>query len=213
MMLRTLIKRILLLGGLLGVGPAIGLLLWPNVALAHGGGTPRLTNEPAGPFRVYAWTEPEPWRAGEVHLSLAVTVPNEEATNQPGEQVEVPVTDADIRVTYRPLEDAAGAAEPIVVDATPQDLLGSFYFEADTVLPTAGLWQIEIAIDGTQGSGSTQFDLEALPPRTTNWTLVAGAGGVLLVLIALIGVWSRVQQPKPAAQKPRPGTRRRTQTG
>jgi hypothetical protein len=187
---------------------ALGLLLWPALAFAHGGGTPRLTNEPAGPFRVYAWTEPEPWRAGEVHLSLAVTVPNENASNQPGAQVEVPVTDADIRVTYRPVE-----GEPIVVEATRQTTLGNFYFEADTVLPAPGLWQIEIAIDGQQGTGSTQFQLEALPPRTINWTLVASAGGVLLILIALIGVWSRIQQPTPAAHKPRPGARRHTQTG
>lgn len=189
------------------------LLLWPVTVVAHGGGTPRLTNAEAGPYRVYAWTEPEPWRAGEAHLSLAVTVPNEEATNEPGSQVEIPVTDAGIRVTYVPRGEIENTAAPITVDATPQTLLGDFYFEADTVLPTAGLWEIEIAIDGTQGSGSTQFQLEALPARTTNWTLVAIAGGVLLVLIALIGVWSRIQQPKPAAQQPRPGTRRRKQVG
>lgn len=197
----------------LGVGLIYALWLLPTVAVAHGGGTPRLTNEPAGPFRVYAWTEPEPFRAGEVHLSLAITVPNEEATNEPGTQAEVPVTDADVRVTYTPLGETANEASPIVVEATPQTLLGNFYFEADTVLPNDGLWQIEIAVDGPQGNGSAQFQTVALPPRSTNWMLVVGAGGVLLVLIALIGVWSRIQQPTSGAQKPRPGTRRRSHAG
>lgn len=207
---RALITRVIV-----GLALLLGLL-WPALALAHGGGTPRLTNEPAGPLRVYAWTQPDPWRAGEVHLTLAVTVPDEEASNQPGAQVEAPVTEADVRVTYTPLDvevEDGGAVEPFVLEAEPQATLGNFYFEADTMLPAAGLWQIAIDIDSAEGTGSTQFQIEALPPRTINWTLVASAGGVLLVLIALIGVWSRAQQPTPAAQKSRPGARRRPQAG
>ena len=43
--------------------------------LAHGGGTSQLSNAEAGPYRVFAWTTPEPWRAGEVHVTVAVTLP------------------------------------------------------------------------------------------------------------------------------------------
>src|SRR5215203_6879478 len=73
-------------------------------ASAHGGGTPRLTAVPTGPYRLYAWSEPEPWRVGQVHLSLAVTKPNPDTTSN---QVEMPVTDVDITVTYTPMRDNA----------------------------------------------------------------------------------------------------------
>lgn len=176
--------------------------LWLGLAsplLAHGGGTPRLTNVPAGPYRVYAWTEPDPWRVGEVHLSIAVTLPASAAGQAAGEQVETPVTDVDIQATFTP---ASGASAPIVVQATRQSLLGDYYFEADTELPAAGLWRIAIAVQGDAGSGATEFEIEALEARSLNWTLLLAAGGVLLVIIALIGVWSRNQQPAAPSQRP-----------
>lgn len=176
--------------------------LWLGLASplsAHGGGTPRLTNVPAGPYRVYAWTEPDPWRVGEVHLSIAVTQPASAADREAGAQVEVPVTDAEILVTLTP---ANSASAPIVVQATRQSLLGDYYFEADTDLPAAGVWQITIAVQGEAGSGATEFEIEALEARSLNWTLVLAAGGVLLVIVALIGVWSRNQQPATPSQRP-----------
>lgn len=179
---------------LLGLWLAQAKPLW-----AHGGGTPRLTSAPAGPYRVYAWSQPEPWRAGEVHLSIAVTLPAEAGAQADGAQVETPVTDADIQVTFTP---QMGMAAPIILQAQPQNLLGNYYFEADTDLPSAGDWQIAIAVQGEAGSGSAEFAIEALPPRSLNWGLVLAAGGVLAVLLALIGIWSRKQQPAPAAQRP-----------
>lgn len=188
------------------VGFSLALLtllsLWPAGAKplsAHGGGTPRLTSAPAGPYRVYAWSQPEPWRAGEAHLSIAVTLPAEAGAQADGAQVETPVTDVDIQVTFTP---QAGTAAPIVVQAQPQNLLGNYYFEADTDLPNGGDWQIAIAVQGEAGSGSTEFAIEALPARRLNWGLVLAAGGVLAVLLALIGIWSRKQQPAPATQRP-----------
>lgn len=175
--------------------------LWLGTAspiLAHGGGTPRLTSAPAGPYRVYAWTEPEPWRAGEVHLSVAVTLPADAAAQADGAQVEEPVTDVAIQVTFTP-ED--GSSPPIVMQATRQAVLGDYYFEADTILPAEGLWRMEIAVEGEAGGGTTGFSLQALPPRTINWSLVGAAGAVLLVIIALIGLWSR-KQPAPPSQRP-----------
>ena len=70
-----------------------------SAAVAHGGGTPRLTNAEAGPYRVYAWSEPDPLLAGDVHLSVVLTVPAEsrpaDPTQRSGTQVEEPVTDAE----------------------------------------------------------------------------------------------------------------------
>lgn len=158
-----------------------------SIALAHGGGAPRLTNAPAGPYRVYAWSDPEPWRVGEVHLSLAVTQPASDAEAAPGAMLEVPVSDAEITVTLTPV---AGGA-PIRLIAAPQAMFGDFYFEADTILPADGLWDVTVEINGPQGSGSSSFQIEALPPPTLNWTLVGAGIGTLVLMAALAGVMSR----------------------
>lgn len=179
-------------------------LIPAGVLWAHGGGAPQLTSEPAGPYLVYAWSEPEPWRVGEVHLSMLVTRPNEEAQ---ATQVEVPVTDADISVTYTPVDGAAG---PMQVDAVRQEYLNNYYFEADTMLPEEGAWRITLNISGTQGDGSTEFTMTAQPAQTVNWMLVGSAGAVLLLGIALAGVWSRKQEPAQSGSEARPsGSRRR----
>lgn len=172
--------------------------LFPAPLLAHGGGTPQLTSVEAGPYRVYAWTEPEPWRVGEAHLSIAVTKPNPDGTST---QVELPVTDADIQVTFTPVTDPSAA---IVVQGTHETLLENIYYEADTILPSEGDWIVTIVVQGVEGSGEAGFTLEALPPRTINWSLVGAAGGVLVVLLALMAVWSRAQQSA-APQTARPG--------
>lgn len=168
------------------------LLAFPLAALAHGGGTPRLTNAPAGPYRLYAWSDPEPWRAGEVHLSLAVTQPDPNNSNQTGAQVETPVTDAEIAVILTP-----AGGDPIRLAAKPQPFLNDFYFEADTILPSAGQWEVAIVIDGPAGQGRNSFQIEALPPRTLNLPLLGAGIGVLLLVAALAGLWSRSQGATP----------------
>lgn len=174
---------------------------------AHGGGTPRLTNVPVGPYNLYAWSDPEPWRVGEVHLSLAVTRINPDSSSS---QVEIPVTDVEITVTYTPMNDNAvdTAHEPIVVKAVRQAFLSDFYYEADPNLTRTGDWLITVDVAGPEGSGSTDFPMETLPERALNWTLVGAGAGVLLVGLALVAIWSRSQQPAPAAQRPHRGVRR-----
>lgn len=176
----------------------------PMSALAHGGGTPRLTNAPAGPYRVYAWSDPEPWREGEVHLSLAVTLPAADAQAQPGAQLETPVVDAEIAVILTPV----GGGDAIRLTATRQPFLNDFYFEADTLLPAAGLWTVAIEIDGPAGPGSSSFQVEALTPRTLNWTLLAAGIGILVLIAALAGLWPRRQDPNAAPRRPRRVTTR-----
>jgi hypothetical protein len=178
---------------------------------SHGGGTPRLTSVPTGPYFLYAWSEPDPWRVGEVHLSLAVTKPNPDTNSN---QIELPVTDVDITVTFTHMSDNTVDAsvdtsvEPIVVPAVRQAFLGDFYYEADPTLPVEGNWQITIDVSGPEGSGSAEFTLEALPPRALNWTLIWSAGGVVVVILALIAIWSRSQQPSQPVQRPHRGERR-----
>lgn len=174
---------------------------------AHGGGTPRLTNAPVGPYNLYAWSDPEPWRVGEVHLSLAVTMINPDSNSS---QVEIPVTDVEITVTYTPMIDNAvdTAHDPIVVKASRQAFLSDFYYEADPTLTRAGDWRITVDVAGPEGSGSIDFPMETLPERALNWTFVGAGAGVLVFGLALLAIWSRSQQPAPAAQRPHRGARR-----
>ena len=181
----------------------IAMLAAPPL-FAHGGGTPRLTNVPVGPYHLYAWSEPEPWRVGQVHLSLAVTKPNPESNSN---QIEIPVTDVEIIVTYTPIDDnddigGANPSEPIVVQAVRQEFLSDFYYEADPTLTRVGDWQITVDVSGPDGSGSTQFAMETLPERTLNWTLIASAGAVVVVILALIALWSRSQKPAQPTRRP-----------
>jgi len=172
--------------------------LWLGAAQgisAHGGGTPRLTGEPVGPYRLYAWSQPEPWRAGDVHLSLMLTRPAANATGDAGSQVEEPVTDADLTVVYTPV-DPPGA--PLTVHATQQTVLDTPYYEADAVLPAAGRWTIAVQVVGPEGRGEADFAMTALPAQTLNWWLVGGAGGIVVIIVALMGLWSRAHQPAPA---------------
>ena len=162
---------------------------------AHGGGTPRLTGDAVGPYRLYAWSQPEPWRAGDVHLSLMLTRPGDNAGGATGSQVEVPVTDAAVTVVYTPL-DTAG--ETLTVQAVEQETLGTPYYEADTILLTAGRWTITVQVDGPDGGGDADFEMVTLPPQTLNWWLVGGAGFIVVGIIALMGLWSRQRQPAPA---------------
>ena len=183
------------------------LLPYSRPLAAHGGGTPRLTNVPVGPYHLYAWSDPEPWRAGEVHLSLAVTRPNPDTSSN---QVEIPVTDVEITVTYTPVDNNGidSSSAPVVVKAVRQEFLSDFYYEADPVLERVGDWQITIDVAGPDGSGSTQFPMETLPARSLNWTLIGAAGGVVVVALALLAIWSRSQQPVQPAHRQHRGVRR-----
>jgi hypothetical protein len=89
-----------------------------------------------------------------------------------------------------------------------QEFLSDFYYEADPVLTRAGDWQINIDVVGPDGSGSTQFPMETLPAQALNWTLVGGAGGVLIVALALLAIWSRSQKPAQTEHRPHRGVRR-----
>lgn len=187
---------------LLAVALACAVLLVQapgSVVLGHGGGTPRLTAVPVGPYSLFAWTEPEPWRAGEVHVTLAVTTPppddaviNNDVVNNLLEQ---PIADATADVTFRP----ANGGEPLVVAAKP-GTLNAFYLEADTILPNAGPWVVEVAVAGPDGVGQATFDVDVLPARGINPWVLAGGVGALLLLVAVIGV--RARRPQTTSARP-----------
>jgi hypothetical protein len=138
---------------------------------AHGGGTPQLVQAPSGPYQVYAWTNPDPARAGVLHVTVSLVEP---ASQQP-------VLGADVQILAQWGEESPSIAAP----ATHENALIKTYYEADIELPTAGAWQITVAHSDAAGSGRASFPLE-VKPATFNWRPIAI--GAVLALIAL-GAW------------------------
>lgn len=163
----------------------IALSLAAAPLYAHGGGVPRLTDVVAGPYRIFAWTQPEPLRVGAIHLSIAVV--KGERTNA---SLDEPVTDAAVTVELAPV---AGEQAPLAVLAVLQPQLGNYYYEADATLPTAGAWRFTIKVRGALGEADAAFVGEVLSARQLNWTLVIGGGVLLVALLVLIGLWNRMQ--------------------
>lgn len=120
----------------------------------------------------------------------------------------MPVIDAHVQVVL----NHATSAQTLTLTATPLEFLNSFYYETDFELPEAGVWDIEIQVEGERGTGAAGFSIEALPPRPVNWTLVGGGAFTLVVAIVLWAIWSRqaVTPSPPAARRAvrKPATRR-----
>ncbi|MFN8494959.1 MAG: hypothetical protein U0350_45570 [Caldilineaceae bacterium] len=152
----------------------------PSTVQAHSSGPPKLANAAAGPYRIFAWTQPEPLRVGDAHISVLVTLA---ATAQPVDNVQVKVH---FVAQHEPSKD-------FVVLTAPQEFLSNRYYEADVQLPSTGLWRAIMNISGPEGEGSVSFDSEVLAAHSLNWWLIGGAGAALSLLLGLIGIWSRLQ--------------------
>ena len=151
-------------------------------ASAHGGGTPQLVATPSGPYQVYAWTNPDPPRAGVVHITVALVEP---ASHQP-------VLNAAVQIVATP--DDGG--QTVSVPATHENAVIKTYYEADLDLPAAGVWQFTVAHSDAAGSGSAGFALD-VQPAAANWR--PAAIGAVLAVIAL-GAWFIMRKPAtPAA--------------
>lgn len=163
----------------------LGLILVPTVLWAHGGGTPQLTDVPSGPFRLYAWTQPNPMRVGDIHVSVGVT----DALLPSAQGLEQPVADAAVMVTLTPLDPPG---ESITVPTQPWTL-SAVYFEADATLPTAGRWRFTIDVTSPAGTGQAAFELDVLAARTLSTPLLAGGAVGFILLLVLIGLRNRQQ--------------------
>lgn len=165
------------------IGLALILAMAAHPAQAHGGGTPQLTNVRAGPYRVSVWTQPDPIRAGELHITVAVS-------EAPGPQADAggagaPVLDATVRVQAQPV---GRAGEALVAFATRENAVNKLFYEADMELPSEGNWQVVIEVEGPAGAGSADFEIQVLPPSALNslgglpWPLWGGLGLGLLTV-------------------------------
>jgi hypothetical protein len=148
----------------------LGLLLLPTpLSLAHGGGTPQLTNEPVGPYLLSAWTNPDPAVVGEMHITVAL------ALAETGDAV----TDPTVRVMASP-QDSQGDAISVV--ASHEGALTPIFYEADLDFSHAGPWRIQIKVAGNEGSGGAGFQLE-VREKGLNWLLVGIIGSVAVVVV------------------------------
>lgn len=158
-------------------------VVWPATSFAHGGGEPRLTNAEVGPYRLYLWSLPEPPRVGDLHFSVAVTEPDTRTlVSDEDESLEAPILDADVKIVLKPV---GNEGDPIMISATHDEAIFEMYYEADTQLLTAGKWQATVSVAGPEGEGNASFELDLLPARMVNWTLIVGAGIGIFTLIGL----------------------------
>jgi hypothetical protein len=138
-------------------------------AQAHGGGEPQLVNAQAGPYRVSAWTKPEPIRVGTMHLSVAVSESPGQGSS--GEETGDLVLDAAVHVQMNP---RSRPGPGLVTSATRQDAVNKLFYEADMELPAEGQWQVVISVEGAAGTGSASFDIDVLPASASNTHGVLG---------------------------------------
>lgn len=161
-------------------------LAWPQAGLAHGGGVPQLTDAPAGPYRLFAWSSPDPWQSGAAaHLTVAVTILD--AAGQT-----TPVSDAQVTAV---LTAEGQPPHRVQFEATPNPTAAGFY-EADGELPVAGLWRVEVLVSGVAGMGSGAFTNIVQPGSSVNWPLWLGIGVGLLALVGFIGLRQHTAKAK-----------------
>jgi len=134
------------------------LLLGQTTALRGDGGTVRLA-ERCGAYQVTVFTQPTPWRAGPVDVSILV---QDAATGQP-------MSDAQVSVR---LTKAETPAHDIRRPATRADATNKLLYAALFDLPEPGWWRIEVVIEGRSGTVSRAFDLEATAANPAWWDLI-----------------------------------------
>jgi hypothetical protein len=136
---------------LLAIGMILGGL--PLAALADGG-ILRLS-EVKGPYRISVLTSPNPFRAGPVDVSVIV------ANAATGDVL------PDVKVTLH-LAPRAQASDVRQYQATRGNAANKLFQSANFELPRAGLWNVEIDVDGPQGTAQTNLEIEAAD-RLPRW--------------------------------------------
>lgn len=169
------------------VGAIIATLLLGALAFgarAHGIGKTQLLNVESGPYLISAWTDPDPLRADETHVVVAVTEPDTRAPIVSGVEVSVTMISIAVPATF--------FTEIATTDNVNQLLYAAEF--NDQV--TAGRWQVKIAVSGARGGGeSVSFEVVVDPARGFNWLWI-GVGGLAFVVIIWVAVSMRSQTPR-----------------
>jgi hypothetical protein len=167
--------------------------------LAHGIGTPQQINAPSGPYLVSIWTDPEPLRVNQAHVTVAVMEPETQAPIVNGGQVTV-----QLQFVVDELISFARVALP---DNATNKL---FYVATFEGLPHPGQWRMTASVMGPDGPGEdVSFEVAVLPPASFNWQRLGLIGLSLVIAGWIMHSWRQQKtMKKPDASHSR---RRRSQ--
>jgi hypothetical protein len=155
-----------------------GLLLLCCVLVPHcptvqaDGGAVRLSRR-QGDYRITVFTEPNPFRAGPVDISVLV---QDASTGRP-----MPRATVTVRAAPRDRPSEA-VLHPATREAATNKLFRAALFE----LPEPGWWDFEVAIEGDHGPAKVYFDLKAAEPSPAWWRLWPWLGWPVLVIVLFL---------------------------
>lgn len=157
----------------------LSCVLYARPVQAHAGvGTQQINNLDLGPYRIWAWSDPEPPEVGEYHVAIALT---ESLDDDPNGFAGEPVLNADVLVEMEHQE----SGQLLIAQATHQDSVNQLFYEAEFAPERTGLWEIRIIVQGPDGPVETSFVDEIVPP-VFPWMAVGG--GLLALILAAAGV-------------------------
>lgn len=162
-------KRI---GLLLVLAVVLLLVAWgAPAARGHGMGKPQVLNQPAGPYLLSAWTDPDPLRADETHVVVAVIDPA---------NMEPIVTGVEVTIDMTSLADPTQQ----VTETAGTDYVNQLLYAAEfNDMVSEGRWRVDLSVDGERGAGDgVGFEVDVGPARTFNWLWI-GVGGVGLIVV------------------------------
>jgi len=147
------------------IGVLLLLLGAVSIVEAHGGGEPRLVNEPLDDYTISVWINPSPLTVGEVHLTVGLAFDESVVLNR------------EIQVLVTPL----AGGETIVSRATHENATNRFFYESDTEISQTGRYQFEIKVEGVDATASFVDDVQNAPSTSNQLTMFLAIGAVLIV--------------------------------
>ncbi len=182
--------------GALTIGLILALLIIAP-AQAHGIGKMLVLNETAGPYLLSVWTDPDPLRADQTHVVVAVTDPT---TRQPI------VSGVDVTITMT----AVGGPPNTLSETAGTDSVNRFFYAAEfNDQLTEGRWQVGVRVTGQAGTGElTGYEIDVEPPRRINWLWLGIGGLALAVVVWVAGSMRAAGPPSPAPRRGRAKTAR-----
>lgn len=169
---------------------ALTLLLLPLAARAHGIGAPQRLNVPSGPYWLSIWTDPDPLRADQTHVVVAVLEPETQAPI---------VTGVAVTVQLRSLADGTVLTRTATTDTTNRLLYAAEF--TDHVTP--GRWEGSVVASGERGTGEpVTFEVEISPARGFNWLWVGVSGLAVALAVWLVSAGRAGRRHGPGTSPP-----------
>jgi hypothetical protein len=167
------IKIVLMLGWLLIEGSG---------QTAYGDGGMIRLSQCEGGYRISVFTEPTPFRAGPVDISVLIQDARTGAL--------IPETRATIWLT-----PYSHPSQPMHRSATSKAATNKLLKAALFVLPEPGRWAVEVVIEGEQGNARVHFELDAverIPQWSAMWSWIGWPAPVILLFsIHQMLVWRK----------------------